>query len=76
MRSWVTPTNPSPKVPFILMVFLLVALMAGVVWLARTNEDGPFRHRASAIGQLEERYAQGEIDRDDYFERRKDLERR
>lgn len=68
--------GPLMLMMFILMLLVLVALTAGVVWLVRTLvRDGGSGHKNSAIDQLDLRYARGEIDRDDYFKRRDDLER-
>lgn len=61
---------------FGLMVLVVAALIAGVVWLVRNlTGDHNTTGRPRAIEQLELRYANGEIDRDDYLQRRDDLER-
>ncbi len=61
-------------------LFVMLVVVALVVWLIIATTQGPSsRHRAggrSAIDLLDERYARGEIDRNDYLERRADLEQR
>jgi putative membrane protein len=64
--------------PFGMIIwFLSLALIvAGIVWLFRTltrqsSENG--RRRSSALDVLEERYARGEIGRDEYLEKRGDI---
>jgi len=57
----------------------MASIMILVVWLiwsaTRRNEpSGP--GGSSAIDVLNERYARGEIERDEYLQRRTDLERR
>lgn len=68
--------GPMMVMMFITLLLVLVALIAGVVWLVRTlaREGGGSRPR-SAVEQLDVRYARGEIDRDDYIRRRDDLVR-
>ncbi|MDP9021539.1 MAG: SHOCT domain-containing protein [Actinomycetota bacterium] len=61
---------------FIFTVLVLAALIAGVVWLVRTLSDGGRSGASTALETLELRYARGEIDRDEYLQRRDDLERR
>lgn len=69
--------TPMMVVGFIFMVLILAVLVAGLVWLVRAiggDGDGRSRPQRSAIEQLEARYALGEIERDEYFQRRNDLE--
>lgn len=61
---------------FVFMALVLAALIAGVVWLVRTVSDSRRPGTPSALEALELRYARGEIDRDEYHQRRDDLERR
>lgn len=51
-------------------LFLIVALVAGAWWLIRSI--APHR-RDSALSILRERYARGEISREEYESRRRDL---
>ncbi len=60
----------------VFMALVLAALIAGVVWLVRTLSDGRRSGASTALEALEVRYARGEIDRDEYLQRRNDLERR
>ncbi len=60
---------------FVFMIVVVAALITGIVWLVRnlTGNRGT-TGRTSAIEQVEVRYARGEIDRDEYLQRRDDLE--
>lgn len=67
---------------FLLMILVVGAIVAGVVYLVRAlpnPRDGAGERQSqngsSAQRILDERYARGEIDRDDYIRRRDDLER-
>ncbi|HWM48253.1 MAG TPA: SHOCT domain-containing protein [Xanthobacteraceae bacterium] len=55
---------------------LLIAIVLAVVWYARGSLSGALeaapRHSAG-LDLLEERYARGEINRDEYLEKRRDL---
>ena len=67
----------------IFMIFwllVIVALIAGVAWFVRSasyHDGGPLRgpSRSSSLDILEERYARGEINRDEYLEKRRDMGR-
>lgn len=60
---------------FVFMILVVAALIAGIVWLVRNlTGDRHTTGRSSAIEQLEVRYARGEIDRDEFLQRRDDLE--
>ncbi len=61
---------------FVFMALVLAALIAGVLWLVRTLTDGRRPAASTALETVEDRYARGEIDRDEYLQRRNDLERR
>jgi putative membrane protein len=55
---------------------VLIAIVAGVVWLVRTRSGaaaGNAARRSAGLDVLEERYARGEINRDEYLEKKKDL---
>ncbi len=68
--------GPMMVMGFILMVLIVAALVAGLAWLVRAvGGDGKSPRHRTAIDQLEARYARGEINRDEYFQRREDLER-
>lgn len=65
---------------FVLLVWLLVvaAVVGGIVLLVRalrgSNEGQARRASSSALAILEERFARGEIDREEFEERRRALE--
>jgi len=56
---------------------LLIAIIVGVVWLVRSLSRSDRRdllsHRSAGLDVLEERYARGEISRDEYLEKKQDL---
>ena len=58
-----------------LWLLVLLAIVAGVVWLVRTLGDGSSQNgrASSAMRILEERFARGEIDREEFEERRRVL---
>lgn len=58
------------------LVFM-AAIVGLVVWLITTTIRGAWPHARGrdAIDLLGERYARGDIDREEYLERRADLER-
>jgi len=59
--------------------FLILALLiAAAVWFFRrkdrsSGEPPTSRRQSSALDVLEERYARGEIDRDEYLQKKRDL---
>ena len=66
------------------MVFwgvVLIAVIVAVVWLVRTMtapggmhlHHGPAAPRSAGLAVLEERYARGEINRDEYLQKKGDL---
>jgi putative membrane protein len=66
--------------PFHGLIWLLMvaAIVVGVVVLIRylwhgAGHPGPGLARSRALEHLDERYARGEIDRDEFFERRRVL---
>jgi putative membrane protein len=63
----------------VVSVVILVAVVAFVIWLVRSvavpSHYGPAR-RSPGLDALEERYARGEIGRDEYLQKRKDIEGR
>jgi len=58
-----------------LFMALLVGLVAWLIWSATRRQEPPLRREQRALGLLDERYARGEIDRDEYLEKKADLER-
>ena len=58
-----------------LFLALLITLVVWLVWSASRPGAPPERRSSSALEILDARYARGEIDRDEYLERKADLER-
>ncbi len=58
---------------------ILIAIVALVVWLVRSLTGGGGMHhlapprRSGGLDVLEERYARGEINRDEYLQKKKDI---
>jgi len=69
-----------PLVHILFWLLLLAAIVAATVAIARGLGGGRSRmdgeSRPSALDQLDERYARGEIDRDDYLQRKRDISER
>ena len=64
--------------PFGMIIWLLIValIIAGIVWLFRAltrQSSENIGRRPSALDVLEERYARGEINRDEYLEKRRDI---
>lgn len=57
------------------LVLLALVVWAGIV-LARRSGSSDGERTKSALDLLNERYARGEIDRDEYLQRRKDIDER
>ncbi len=59
----------------LVFMVLIVVFVAWLIWLA-TRRSGSFRDGGrDAVDLLDERYARGEIDRDEYLQRKGDLEK-
>lgn len=61
----------------IVWIIILIVIIAGVVWLVRSlaapgQQQLPSR-RSAGLEVLEERYARGEINRDEYLQKKKDI---
>lgn len=56
------------------LLFTALVVGAGVLIWRRLPRDGRRQDRGSGRSALDERYARGEIDRDEYEERRRTLE--
>ena len=58
----------------IVWLLILVLIVAGIVWLARAamqRGDSDRTRSSSALAVLDERYARGDIDRDEYLEKKR-----
>lgn len=57
-------------------IVILVAVVALVVWLLRSGVIGGSElaaRRSTGLDVLEERYARGELNRDEYLQKRRDI---
>jgi putative membrane protein len=61
----------------VIWLFVLALIVTGVVWLARgtphANAPRSAPRRPPGLDTLEERYARGEINRDEYLQKRRDI---
>ena len=57
----------------ILWLVILALIIAGVVWLVRSQPIGRNRRRSTGLDVLDERYARGEITRDEYLRMKRDM---
>lgn len=61
----------------IIWLIILAALVIGVMWLVRNMSSGANpslgQHRSPGLDALEERYARGEIGREEYLQKRRDI---
>jgi putative membrane protein len=62
----------------VVWVVILVAIIVGVIWLVRSlassgGGQGALPRRSAGLDVLEERYARGEINRDEYLQKKKDI---
>jgi putative membrane protein len=64
----------------IIWIVVLITVVALVVWLVRSLAGGGMQNmhhlpprRSSGLDVLEERYARGEINRDEYLQKKKDI---
>ena len=59
----------------LLFMTVVVLLIAWVIWSTTRRAEPGGRTPSRAVELLDERYARGELDRDQYLEQRADLER-
>jgi putative membrane protein len=63
----------------VVWIVILIAVVALIVWLVRSltgsgaQHHGPPPRRSAGLEVLEERYARGEINRDEYLQKKKDI---
>jgi putative membrane protein len=76
VQDWMWSWGPWAIVMPLLLLFLILAVVGVVALIHYFWPDiiSPESHRA--LDLLDERYARGEIDRDEYLQRRRDLGRR
>jgi putative membrane protein len=63
-------------VHMIVWAVILIAIVVGVVWLVRAmTRDGAAAtaRRSPGLDVLEERYARGEVNRDEYLQKKRDI---
>ena len=70
--GWGGGMVPGPLLSIVLLVLLLAAVFALVRWLG-AGDGGASRRTRTARDILDERYARGEIDREEYRRRRQDI---
>lgn len=58
---------------FILWLLILALIIAGIVWLIRSQQVRGGQRHLTSLDVLEERYAKGEIQRDEYLQKKRDL---
>ncbi len=58
-----------------LFMMLMVALVVWLIWSVTRRPGSSHDGRRGAVDLLDERYARGEIDRDEYLQRKSDLEK-
>lgn len=61
----------------VIWLIVLIAIVALVVWLVRSSGPSGTHYlpprRSAGLDVLEERYARGEISRDEYLQKKKDI---
>jgi putative membrane protein len=62
---------------FIFWLVILAVIIAGVVWFVRSQPPAgsqrSLEQRSPALEALEERYARGEINREEYLQKKRDI---
>jgi len=59
---------------FIFWLVILAVVIAGIVWFVRSQQDSQRRERRStALDMLEERYARGDLTREEYLQKKRDI---
>jgi len=58
---------------FIFWFVILAVIIAGVVWFVRSQPLAALERRSPALEALEERYARGEINREEYLQKKRDI---
>jgi putative membrane protein len=62
----------------VIWVVVLAAIVVGVMWLVRSLTSAGAHSmtvpRSSGLGLLEERYARGEVNREEYLQKKGDLQ--
>jgi putative membrane protein len=58
---------------FVFWLAILAAIIAVIVWFARSGPSDRNQRRSSGLEVLEQRYARGEISREEYLEKKRDI---
>jgi len=58
---------------FVFWLLILGAIIAGVVWFVRVAPLGGSPRRSDGLEVLEQRYARGEISREEYLQKKRDI---
>ena len=62
---------------FIFWLIILAVIIAGALWFVRSrplaDSQKSLEQRSPALEVLEERYARGEIDREEYLQKKRDI---
>lgn len=79
-RHFANAPGGHPWVHIVFTVLVLAAIAAGVFLIVRAWRQNPLPPRgaawatpSAAVHELDMRYARGEVDRDDYLQRRADI---
>jgi putative membrane protein len=57
----------------ILWLVIVALIIAGVMWFVRAQPIGSGPRRSTGLDVLEERYARGEITREEYLQMKRDI---
>ena len=58
---------------FIFWLVILAAIIASIVWFVRSQPLAGSQRRSTSLEVLEERYARGEINREEYLQKKRDI---
>jgi putative membrane protein len=58
---------------FVFWLVILAVIVAVVVWFSRSQPLGGSQGRSEGLDVLEQRYARGEISREEYLEKKRDI---
>jgi putative membrane protein len=58
---------------FVFWLAILAGIVAVVVWFSRSQPFGGNQRRSEGLEVLEQRYARGEISREEYLEKKRDI---
>jgi len=86
MNDWALNTGPMhwESEGWLVMILLIAVFIVGIVFLirwainypAKEKHENDAKNKPTALQILDERYAKGDIPRDEYIQMKKDLENR